>query len=51
MKCFIDGRFPGIYAVVGTAAAIFACFVMDRFGRRQLFSKSSDENWHSGFSC
>ncbi|RVX66768.1 hypothetical protein B0A52_08961 [Exophiala mesophila] len=27
----------GIYAVVGTAAAIYACFVMDRFGRRQLF--------------
>ena len=35
-----DGEFIAVYAVIGTAAAFFACFVMDRYGRRQLFSES-----------
>lgn len=32
-------QFIGIFAIVGTAAAFFACFAMDKFGRRQLFRK------------
>jgi hypothetical protein len=34
-----DPDCAAIYAVIGTIAAVIACFTMDKFGRRKLFSK------------